>query len=191
MTTLQASAQVRPARPVNPDTGDLMPVMTIVTDDGGTFRFEAFLALHPGLAHVPTRVKSSGQNGSRERGIGTLKYERLYIDEIADAIMLAKRAENNTESSTTRSGRTKRSRGNRPKACTWAWPTRPSPTSNKIKSCQLLDVGQAMPRATSRSATARSTVSRATMPVGPAARRRHAKGRAGAPSRTTPTSPLR
>ncbi|MGH3680549.1 MAG: integrase core domain-containing protein [Natronosporangium sp.] len=40
-----------------------------------------------------TRVKSPGQNGSRERGFGTLKYERLFIDEIDDAVMLAKHAE--------------------------------------------------------------------------------------------------
>ena len=38
-------------------------------------------------------MRSPGQNGSRERGFGTLKYERLYIDEIDDAVMLAKRAE--------------------------------------------------------------------------------------------------
>ncbi len=34
-----------------------------------------------------------GQNGPRERGLGTLKYERLYLDEIDDALMLAERAE--------------------------------------------------------------------------------------------------
>jgi Transposase/Integrase core domain len=38
-------------------------------------------------------VKTPGQNGSRERGFGTLKYERLFIDEIDDAVMLVKRAE--------------------------------------------------------------------------------------------------
>ena len=68
----------------------------IVTDNGDpfrSFRFEAFIELHPELAHVRTRVKSPGQNGSRERGFGTLKYERLFIDEIDDAVMLAERAE--------------------------------------------------------------------------------------------------
>ena len=40
-----------------------------------------------------TKVKSPGQNGSRERGFGTLKYERLFIDEIDDAAMLAQHAE--------------------------------------------------------------------------------------------------
>ncbi|WP_425573389.1 integrase core domain-containing protein [Nesterenkonia flava] len=38
-------------------------------------------------------MKTPGQNGSRERGFGTLKYERLYLDEIDDAIVLAERAE--------------------------------------------------------------------------------------------------
>ncbi|MEH0060014.1 integrase core domain-containing protein [Auritidibacter ignavus] len=40
-----------------------------------------------------TRVKSPGQNGSRERGFGTLKYERLFLDEIPDALELIERAE--------------------------------------------------------------------------------------------------
>ncbi len=82
--------------PVDVETGELLPVVTIVTDNGGpfrSFRFEAFIAGRPELAHVRTRVNSPGQNGSRERGFGTLKYERLYIDEIDDADMLAKRAE--------------------------------------------------------------------------------------------------
>jgi len=38
-------------------------------------------------------VKRPGQNGSRERGFGTLKYERLYLDQIDDAVTLAERAE--------------------------------------------------------------------------------------------------
>ena len=82
--------------PVDVQTGELLPVVTIVTDNGGPFRsvrFEAFIELHPELAHVRTRVKTPGQNGSRERGFGTLKYERLFIDEIDDAVMLAKHAE--------------------------------------------------------------------------------------------------
>jgi len=58
--------------------GTVLPVVTIVTDNGGPFRpfrFEAFIATHPELRHVRTRVRSPGQNGSRERGFGTLKYE--------------------------------------------------------------------------------------------------------------------
>ena len=82
--------------PLAPDTGELLPVLTIVTDNGGpfrSFRFEAFIAMHPELLHVRTRVRTPGQNGSRERGFGTLKYERLFIEEIDDALMLAKHAE--------------------------------------------------------------------------------------------------
>jgi putative transposase len=82
--------------PVDVQTGELLPVVTIVTDNGGPFRslrFEAFIAAHPELTHVRTRVRTPGQNGSRERGFGTLKYERLFIDEIDDAVMLAKHAE--------------------------------------------------------------------------------------------------
>jgi hypothetical protein len=45
------------------------------------------------LHHARARVRSPGQNGSRERGFGTQKYERLFIDEIDDAVMLAKHAE--------------------------------------------------------------------------------------------------
>ena len=81
---------------IDTETGEIKPVVTIVTDNGGpfrSFRFEAFILSHPELNHVRTRVKSPGQNGSRERGFGTLKYERLYIDEIDDAVMLAKHAE--------------------------------------------------------------------------------------------------
>ena len=54
-------------------TGKLLPVVTIVTDNGGPFRsfhFEAFIELHPELAHVRTRVRTPGQNGSREGADG-------------------------------------------------------------------------------------------------------------------------
>lgn len=82
--------------PLDVETGEVLPVVTIVTDNGGpfrSFRFEAFIELHPELRHVRTRVRTPGQNGSRERGFGTLKYERLFIDEIDDAVMLADHAE--------------------------------------------------------------------------------------------------
>ena len=77
-------------------TGELLPVVTIVTDNGGPFRslnFELFIMAHPELRHVRTRVRSPGQNGSRERGFGTLKYEQLFLDEIGDALELVERAE--------------------------------------------------------------------------------------------------
>jgi putative transposase len=78
------------------DTGELLPVVTLVTDNGGpfrAFRFETFIAQHPELRHVRTRVRSPGQNGSRERGFESLKYERLYLHEIADGLDLARHAE--------------------------------------------------------------------------------------------------
>ena len=65
---------------VDEETGELLPVVTIVTDNGGPFRslnFQIFIVTHPELRHVSTRKKSPGQNGSRERGFGTVKYERL------------------------------------------------------------------------------------------------------------------
>lgn len=82
--------------PIDPLTGELLPVTTIVTDNGGPFRslnFELFITSHPELRHVRTRVKSPGQNGSRERGFGTLKYERLFLDDIPDALTLVEQAE--------------------------------------------------------------------------------------------------
>ena len=76
--------------------GNALPLVTIVTDNGGpfrSFRFEAFIATHPELRHVRTRVKTPGQNGSRERGFGSLKYERLFLEEIPDALDLVAHAE--------------------------------------------------------------------------------------------------
>ncbi|WP_371152451.1 hypothetical protein [Buchananella felis] len=62
---------------VDPDTAELGPAVRIVTDNGGPFRSlnsELFIMQHPELRHVHARVKSPGQNGSRERALfGTLK----------------------------------------------------------------------------------------------------------------------
>ena len=76
--------------------GNVLPLITIVTDNGGpfrSFRFGAFIATHPELRHVRTRVRTPGQNGSRERGFGTLKYERLFLEEIDDVRDLTVHAE--------------------------------------------------------------------------------------------------
>jgi transposase InsO family protein len=65
-------------------------------DNGGpfrSFRFEAFIATRPELRHVRTRVRTPGQNGSRERGFGSLKYEKLFLEEIPDALDLVRHAE--------------------------------------------------------------------------------------------------
>jgi len=66
--------------PVNPDTG-LPHRIKLVTDNGGAFKgaaFARFIASRPELLHIRTRAKCPGQNGVRERGFGSLKYEHLY-----------------------------------------------------------------------------------------------------------------
>jgi putative transposase len=76
--------------------GQVVPLVTIVTDNGGpfgSFRFEAFIATHSELRHVRTRVRTPGQNGSRERGFGSLKYGKLFLEEIPDALELVAHAE--------------------------------------------------------------------------------------------------
>lgn len=53
---------------VDLETGELLPVVTIMTDNGGPFRsarFAAFIARRPELHHVRTRVRTQGQNGVR------------------------------------------------------------------------------------------------------------------------------
>ena len=82
--------------PVDPDTGEIFPAITLVTDNGGPFRsirFERFIASRPELPHVRTRVRSPGQNGVRERAFQSLKYERLYLEEIHDHLELVPIAE--------------------------------------------------------------------------------------------------
>ncbi len=72
-------------------------MVTIVTDNGGPFRsarFAAFIARRPELHHVRTRVRTPGQNGVRERGFESLKYERLYREHVPDGLVLAAHAEN-------------------------------------------------------------------------------------------------
>ncbi|OZB78891.1 MAG: transposase [Microbacterium sp. 14-71-5] len=76
--------------------GNTLPTVTLVTDNGGPFRsftFEAFITAHPELRHVRTRVRTPGQNGSRERGFGTMKYEHLFVHEIDDALDLTAQIE--------------------------------------------------------------------------------------------------
>ena len=69
----------------------MLPLVTIVTDNGGpfrSFRFEAFIATHPELRHVRTRLRSPGQNGS-----GSPRYERAFLEEIGDVLELTVHAE--------------------------------------------------------------------------------------------------
>ena len=48
---------------------------------------------HPELRHVRTRVRSPEQNGLRERGFGTLKYELLFPGDIPNALTVVERVE--------------------------------------------------------------------------------------------------
>ncbi|WP_285730720.1 hypothetical protein [Kocuria sp. NBRC 114282] len=48
---------------VDPETGEVSPVVTVVTDNGGPFRsftFEAFIAARPELHHVRTKARTPG-----------------------------------------------------------------------------------------------------------------------------------
>ena len=80
---------------VDEATGEIRPI-TIVTDNGGPFRsarFATFIHDHPELTHVRTKARSPGQNGVRERAFGSLKYERLYLEDIHDVTELWSHAE--------------------------------------------------------------------------------------------------
>lgn len=79
----------------DPDTGEIVPI-TLVTDNGGpfrSFRFGTLIAARPELRHVRTRVRSPGQNGVRERAFGSLKYERLYREQIDDPLDLVRESD--------------------------------------------------------------------------------------------------
>jgi transposase InsO family protein len=79
----------------DPTTGQISPV-TIVTDNGGPFRsarFAAFIDDHCELTHVRIKARTPGQNGVRERAFGSLKYERLYLEDINDVDQLYSHAE--------------------------------------------------------------------------------------------------
>ena len=81
---------------VDTDTGEIKPAITLVTDNGGpfkSFRFGAFITGQPALTHVRTKVNSPGQNGVRERGFQSLKYDRLYLEPIDDPLDLVREAE--------------------------------------------------------------------------------------------------
>ena len=76
-------------------TGEIKPVVTVVTNNGGPFRsflFEAFMLAHRDLAHVHPPGARRSERLTRTR-VQDLQSERLYVDEIDDAVMLAKHAE--------------------------------------------------------------------------------------------------
>jgi transposase InsO family protein len=87
------------------------------------------------LRHVRTRVRTPGQNGSRERGFGTLKYERLFLEEIDDVLDLTQHAERyRVYYNTIRPHEALPGTG--PTTSIPAWPTHTSPTFLGPKSCQ-------------------------------------------------------
>ena len=116
------------------ETGELLLVVTIVIDNGGPFQsvnFELFIMRHPELRHVRTRVRSQGQNESRERGFGTPKYERLFLDEIPDALTLTERTDDyRIEYNTERPHEAIAWNGHW--KCIWAWPTPPFETEETL-----------------------------------------------------------
>jgi hypothetical protein len=72
---------------VDPDTGEVIKIK-LVTDNGTAFkssRFASFVAATGVLEHIRTRRKSPGQNGVRERALGSLNCEHLYRHEITDS----------------------------------------------------------------------------------------------------------
>ena len=97
--------------------------------------FELFISTHPELRHLRTMAKTpEGQNGPQECGIGTLKYERLYLDEFDDVLGLLVRAEAlKIEYNTVRSHET----------VVWNWShevhrTQPDPTAPVFKQEETL-----------------------------------------------------
>jgi len=131
---------------VDNETGETLPVVTIVTDSRHSRRpvpllpVETFIELHPELHHVRTRIRTPGQNGSRERGFGTPKYERLFLDEINDAVMLATHAEEyRIEYNQVRPHQALA--WNRPQEVHQGLANPRIPTFHTTKSCQLLDAG--------------------------------------------------
>ncbi len=73
------------------ESGELTPVV-VVTDNGPAYRSAAFaryIASRPELSHVRTRHRSPQTNGVIERFFGSLKYEHLYREELADGVDVA------------------------------------------------------------------------------------------------------
>jgi putative transposase len=76
---------------VDAETGEIEPI-AVVTDNGPAMRSVAvarWFAARPHFVHVRTRHKSPQTNGAIERFFGSLKYEHLYRQDIADGDQLA------------------------------------------------------------------------------------------------------
>jgi putative transposase len=78
---------------VDRDSGVLSPVV-VVTDNGPCYKardFARYIHSRPEFEHVRTRHRSPESNGVIERWYQSLKYEHLYLHEIADGPELAER----------------------------------------------------------------------------------------------------
>jgi putative transposase len=142
----------------DPDTGVAEPVVTIVTDNGGplrSFGFEAFIAAHPELRHIRKREGSPGQNGSRERGFGTMKYVRSTARRSTTPSLVehidAYRHDYNP------SDLMRPIAWNRPAEVHTGLADPATPNSSKKNSCQLLDAGHDHPVGSRPSHGSRST----------------------------------
>ena len=75
----------------DPRTGEIVPLV-VVTDNGPAMKSVAtagWFAARPHLSHVRTRHRSPHTNGVVERWFESLKYERLYREDIASGLELA------------------------------------------------------------------------------------------------------
>ena len=99
ISALEAAVEVAEAllgRPLvedctDPATGDVVPLV-IVSDNGPAMKSTAmarWFAAQPHLTHVRTRHRAPHTNGVVERWFETLKYERLWCEEIPSGIDLA------------------------------------------------------------------------------------------------------
>ena len=73
------------------DAETLIIVKGAGTHQGTRGSLKAFITSRPELRDVRTRVRPTRPKGVRERAFGSLKYESLYRNEIADAVELAYR----------------------------------------------------------------------------------------------------
>ena len=74
----------------DPATGEVVPLV-VVTDNGPAMKSVAvarWFADRSHLSHVRTRHRSPHTNGVVERWIESLKYERLYREDIASGLEL-------------------------------------------------------------------------------------------------------
>lgn len=72
-------------------TGEITPI-ALVSDNGPAYKsigFSRYIASRPEFSHIRTKRRSPHTNGVIERSFGTLKYEHLYREEIADGFSLA------------------------------------------------------------------------------------------------------